>query len=180
LAARTQNGWLPDAGPEGRRWRPRAHSAGSDWTDRYPQIRQAANVLKATSFLIDGEAVCCDENSIPVFEMLRKRRNDPTVILVAFDLVQLNGNDLRKLPIEDRKAALTEILRGAPLGIQYNDHVEADAALVFQHACQMGLEGIVSKRRGSPYQSGRTNHWLKLKNPDSPAMKREAEEDWMR
>jgi ATP-dependent DNA ligase len=59
-----------------------------------------------------------------------------------------------------------------------NQHYEADGTIVYQHACRLGCEGIVSKRLGSPYRSGRTSHWLKVKNPNAPAVTREAEEDW--
>jgi len=85
---------------------------------------------------------------------------------------------LHRDPIEDRKGALLKSLRKADYGIFSNDHVEGEAAIVFQHACKLGLEGIVSKRRGSPYVSGRSPHCLKLKNPNGAAVKREAEEEW--
>jgi bifunctional non-homologous end joining protein LigD len=85
---------------------------------------------------------------------------------------------LRREPIERRKAELLKLLRRSDYGIFLNAHVEDDAAIVFQHACRLGFEGIVSKRRGSPYVSGRSPHWLKLKNPNSAAVRREAEEEW--
>jgi bifunctional non-homologous end joining protein LigD len=78
-----------------------------------------------------------------------------------------------------RKTALLKLLRKADYGIFLNEHVDDEAAIVFQHACRLGLEGIVSKRRGSPYVSGRSSHWLKLKNPNSAAVRREAEEEWV-
>ena len=67
-----------------------------------------------------------------------------------------------------------------PGGVYLSDHVEAEGPIVFQHACALGVEGIVSKRKGSPYRSGRTLDWIKTKKPESPAVKREAEEDWPR
>jgi hypothetical protein len=76
------------------------------------------------------------------------------------------------------KPLLVKLLRRSDYGIFLNEHVEDEAAVVFQHACKLGLEGIVSKRRGSPYVSGRSPHWLKLKNSNSAAVKREAEEEW--
>jgi bifunctional non-homologous end joining protein LigD len=151
---------------------------GYDWTDRYPLIRQAAHALPAQSFLIDGEAVNCADNGLPDFNTLRYRRNDRSVFLYAFDLLELDGRDLRREPIEIRKVALLKLLRRSDYGIFLNEHIEDDAAIVFQHACRLGLEGIVSKRRGSPYVSGRSTHWLKLKNPGSPAVRREEEEEW--
>ena len=78
-----------------------------------------------------------------------------------------------------RKATLASILRQSRLGMRLNEHLEHDCGqTVFQHACKMGLEGIVSKRLGSRYRSGRSTDWLKFKNPEAPAVKREAEEDW--
>jgi hypothetical protein len=70
------------------------------------------------------------------------------------------------------------ILANAGLGIRFNEHMEGDGETVFRHACKLGLEGIVSKRRDSTYRSGRSPDWLKMKNADAPAVKREAEEDW--
>jgi bifunctional non-homologous end joining protein LigD len=83
---------------------------------------------------------------------------------------------LRRDPIDNRKAALVKLLRKADYGIFLNEHIDDEAAIVFQHACKLGLEGFVSKRRGSPYVSGRSPHWLKLKNPNSAAVNREAKE----
>jgi hypothetical protein len=89
--------------------------------------------------------------------------------------------DLRREPIEVRKATLASILQKSRHGVRLNEHLEHDSGLtVFQHACKMGLEGIVSKRLGSRYRSARSPDWLKFKNPDAPAVKREAEEDWGR
>jgi bifunctional non-homologous end joining protein LigD len=100
--------------------------------------------------------------------------------MFAFDLIELNGDDLRRKPIEQRKAALAKVLGRASPRIQFNEHIEEDGALVFDHACRLSLERIVSKRKGSPYSSGRSPHWMKSKNPDSAAVRREAEEDWGR
>jgi ATP-dependent DNA ligase len=145
---------------------------GYDWTARFPAIASAASVLRAKSFLIDGEAVCCDDKGIAVFDKLRQRRNEWSVFLVAFDLLELNGRDLRREPIEIRKAGLARLLRNAEPGLQLSEHIEHEAAIVFEHACKLGLEGIVSKRRGSRYQSGRSSLWLKSKNPEAPAVRR--------
>ena len=145
---------------------------GYDWTVRFPAITSAASVLRAKSFLIDGEAVCCDDKGIALFDKLRQRRNEWSVFLVAFDLLELNGRDLRREPIEIRKAGLARLLRNAEPGLQLSEHIEHEAAIVFEHACKLGLEGIVSKRRGSRYQSGRSSLWLKSKNPEAPAVRR--------
>jgi bifunctional non-homologous end joining protein LigD len=81
------------------------------------------------------------------------------------DLIELNGDDLRREPFDTRKATLASLLKRAAPGLRLNEHIEADGPTVFAHACKMGLEGIVSKRKGSPYRSGRSPDWLKSKNP---------------
>jgi len=154
-------------------------SRGNDWTNRYPLVVEAVNHLKVRSCLIDGEVVCCDEKGVAAFQLLHHRRNELKAILYALDLPELNGADLRRVPIEVRKATLASILRKSRPGVRLNEHLEHDCGqTVFQHACKMGLEGIVSKRLGSHYRSGRSPDWLKFKNPDAPAVKRETEEDW--
>jgi hypothetical protein len=77
-----------------------------------------------------------------------------------------------------RKATLASLLRSCPPGVRLNEHLTHDGNVVFRHACKMGLEGIVSKRLGSTYGSGKCKDWLKFKNPGAPAVKQEAEEDW--
>ena len=85
---------------------------------------------------------------------------------------------MRRDPIEDRKAELAKLLRRAKPGLQLNEHISEPGDVVFRHACKMGLEGIVSKRLGSHYRSGRSPDWLKFKNPEAPTVKRETEEEW--
>ena len=102
---------------------------------------------------------------MPSFDRIRYRAS---VFLYAFDLIELNGDDLRRDPLEVRKATLATVLANA--GIWFNDHIEGDGSTVCAHACKLGLEGIVSKRKDSPYRSGRSPDWL--------TVKREAEEDW--
>ena len=103
-----------------------------------------------------------------------RRRRVP----LAFDLLELDGRDLRREPIEDRKAALARLAADAKPGLQLSVHLDRPGDVVFEHACKLGLEGIVSKRRGSRYESGRSSHWLKTKNPNHPAVTRLLEEDW--
>jgi hypothetical protein len=86
----------------------------------------------------------------------------------AFDLLEFDGTDLRREPIETRKATLASLLRGSLPGFALNEHLTHPGDVVFQHACKMGLEGIVSKRLGSRYRSSRTPDWLKFKNPEAP------------
>jgi bifunctional non-homologous end joining protein LigD len=101
-------------------------------------------------------------------------------LLIAFDLIELDGEDLRRAPIEQRKRTLAKLVRRAHAGIVLNEVFEGDGDILFAHACKLGCEGIVSKLLGSVYRSGRSRHWLKVKNPRAPAVKREAEEDWAR
>jgi bifunctional non-homologous end joining protein LigD len=118
---------------------------------------------------------------VPSFDRIRYGRHDASVFLYAFDLIELNGDDLRRDPLEVRNATLASVLAKAGPGLRLNEHMEHDdGELVFLHACKLGFEGIVSKRLGSPYVSGRSRQWVKSKNPAAPAVKREAEEDWAR
>jgi bifunctional non-homologous end joining protein LigD len=136
---------------------------------------EAVNRLKVRSCLIDGEAVVCDDNGLAVFERLRNKNEARHVLLYAFDLLELDGEDLRRAAFETRKATLASLLRGSLPGLRLNEHLTHPGDVVFQHACKMGLEGIVSKRLGSWYRSGRSPDWLKSKNPEAPAVQRGAE-----
>jgi bifunctional non-homologous end joining protein LigD len=154
---------------------------GNDLTYRFPLIVMAVAQLGPQSCIIDGEAVACGDDGLSSFDRIRYRRHDASVFLYAFDLVELDGDDLRREPLAVRKATLASLLRRATPGLQFNEHMDhEDGPLVFAHACKLGVEGIVSKRRDSPYRSGRLPHWIKSKNPTAPAVKREAEEDWGR
>jgi bifunctional non-homologous end joining protein LigD len=153
---------------------------GNDLTYRFPLIVEALARLRSRSCIIDGEAVCCDEDGMPRFDRIRYRRHDASVFLYAFDLIELSGDDLRREPLDVRKATLKSVLAKAGPGLRLNGHIDADGPTVFAHACKMGLEGIVSKHKASTYRSGRSPDWLKCKNPACEAVKREAEEDWGR
>ena len=127
---------------------------GNDLTDRFSLIVEALVGLRSRSCIIDGEAVACDERGIAAFDLIRYRRNDGCVFLYAFDLIELNGDDLRREPLVVRKATLASVLAKARVGIRFNEHLEFDdGEAVFNHACRMGLEGIVSKRKDSTYRS---------------------------
>jgi len=181
-------GWVHEIKHDGFRMMVRRDEAGvrlltrngHDWSTRYPQIFEAAGALQVRSFLIDGEAVACDGDGMPVFDRLRYRHQDARVFLFAFDLLELNGEDLRREPLEVRKRQLATLLRAAKIGLQLNEHISEPGDVVFRHACKLGFESIVSKRLSSRYRSGRSPDWLKIKNPAAPAVKREAEEDWGR
>jgi ATP-dependent DNA ligase len=181
-------GWLHEIKHDGYRLMARRDAAGvrlltrngHDWSARYPLIVEAVNALKVRSCLIDGEAVACDDNGLAVFERLRQKPKGQHVFMYAFDLVELDGWDLRREPVEVRKATLASLLRRCPPGVRLNQHLVHPGDAVFKHACALGCEGIVSKRLGSRYRSGRSKDWLKCKNPEAPAVRREAEEDWGR
>jgi bifunctional non-homologous end joining protein LigD len=153
---------------------------GNDMTRRFPLIAEALARLRSRSCVIDGEAVACDDDGLASFERIRYRQHDGDVFLYAFDLIELNDDDLRRDPLEVRKATLASVLAKAAAGLRLNEHLEGDGPTVFAHACKMGLEGIVSKRKDSMYRSGRSPEWLKMKNPACAAVTREAEEDWAR
>jgi ATP-dependent DNA ligase len=147
---------------------------GYDWTDRYPLIAAAAAKLPASSAVLDGEAVCCDDAGVADFEKLHSRAHDDRVFLYAFDLLELDGVDHRPQPLQARKAALAKLLKPKRRadGIQLVEHLSGDGATVFAHACKLGFEGIVSKHRESPYRSGPSKAWLKIKNPAAPGVLR--------
>ena len=151
---------------------------GYDLAVRFPLVTRAVAALPARSCLIDGEAIACNQNGVAVFEMIRWRRHDQNVLLFAFDLLELDGEDFRKQPLEERKRTPADLLRQSPPGVTFNEYFDGDGATLFQHACRLGCEGIVSKRLRSPYRSGRVDDWLKIKNPLAPGAKRDA--DWGR
>jgi ATP-dependent DNA ligase len=151
---------------------------GSNFADRFPQIVEAVKSLPAQSCFIDGEVIVVDANGLAVFDLLRSWRHNHVAILCAFDVIELDGKNLRRTPIEERKHALANLLYRERDGIALNRYYDGDGAVIYKHACALGCEGIVSKRLGSTYRSGRVNDWLKIKNPAAPAAKREAEEDW--
>jgi bifunctional non-homologous end joining protein LigD len=125
--------------------------------------------LKVQSVTIDGEAVWCNKDGMPDFDKLHSRAYDHQVFLYAFDLLEFDGVDYHELPLEQRKGRLKKLLARTE-GMHFVDHVEGDGGIIFEHACKMNLEGIVSKRRDLPYRSGPSK--LKIKNPASPAMLR--------
>jgi bifunctional non-homologous end joining protein LigD len=145
---------------------------GFDWTDRYPLICTAVAKIPRGFVVIDGEAVYCDDTGLAVFDKLHSRRHDDQVILYAFDLLELDGEDWRPRPLEERKARLEMLLAKAPAGIRYSEHLEGDGAAIFALACGLGAEGIVSKHRERAYRSGPSKTWLKIKNPAAPGVTR--------
>jgi ATP-dependent DNA ligase len=120
-----------------------------------------------------------DETGLSIFELLRYRHHDHAAVLCAFDLIEHDGADLRRAPIEERKGLLAKLLGRPHEGIAFNQHYSCEGAFIYKHPCALGCEGIVSKRLGAAYRSGRVHYWVKVKNPAAPAVRREAEEDWI-
>jgi bifunctional non-homologous end joining protein LigD len=144
---------------------------GINFASRFPQVVAALTVLPMRSCLIDGEAVVCNESGLAVFDLIRGYRHDAAAVLCAFDLLELDGEDLRRTPIEERKRILARLLSRPQAGIAFNQHYLCDGAILFKHARALGCEGIVSKRLGSHYRSGRADCWIKVKNPNPSPQK---------
>jgi bifunctional non-homologous end joining protein LigD len=137
----------------------------ANWTARYPRIV----VRIKGSAIIDAEVVCLDSEGIADFDALHSRALDHTAVACAFDLLMLDGDDQRRRPLSERKAALRKVLRRTKGGIQYVEHAEGHGAEMFAAVCDLGLEGIVSKKLNAPYRAGRSKSWIKVKNPKAPA-----------
>ena len=179
-------GWIHEIEHHGYRIMARRDAAGvqlitgngNDFADRFPFIAAAVASLPVRSCLIDGEAIVGGKSGLAEFDLSRRQRYHESAVLCAFDLIELDGKDLRLAPIEQRKATLARLLQHQHHGIVFNAHYEGEGVVVFKHACKLGCEGIVSKRLGSTYRSGVTDCWVKVKNPAAPGDKREAEGDW--
>ena len=129
---------------------------GHDLADRFPLAAEAIEVLPIRSCVIDGEAIVCDDSGLAVFDLIRGHTTNARAILCAFDLLEVNGEDIRREPIEDRKRRLAGLLRLPHEGVALNEQFGGDGAMIYKHACALGCEGIVSKRLGSPYRAGRS------------------------
>ena len=147
---------------------------GYDYAKRYPLIVEAIARLKVKSIVIDGEAMCFT-GVMHDFDKLWNRTHDHEAKLCAFDLLELDGEDYRPKPLIERKKRLLKLLRQQWGGIEYVEHLEGDGAIIFEHACKLGLEGIVSKRIDLKYQPGPSKSRLKVKNKKHPAMLRAKE-----
>jgi bifunctional non-homologous end joining protein LigD len=137
---------------------------GTNFTDRLPKIAEAICSLAVKGALIDGEAVVFRPDGHSDFAALRTKAGSARACLVAFDLLSLNGKDFRQQPIEERRGALSPLVADVH-SLMFSDALVEHGALVFAKACEMGLEGIVSKRVGSRYSSGNSRQWVKSKNP---------------
>jgi len=134
---------------------------GHDWTNRFKKVAEDAWHIKAGSAIVDGEIVVPAADGTTDFSVLQNelKGKSTSIVLVAFDLPYLNGRDLRKLPLVARKAELKKIIAGT--NVQFSESFEIEGRSMFEHACKLGLEGVVSKVRDSAYASGRGNNWVK-------------------
>ena len=134
---------------------------GNDWTKRFRKIANDAWHISAGSAIIDGEVVAPAADGTTDFSVLQNelKGSFDKIVLVAFDLLYLDGYDLRKLPLVERKAQLKRLI--GLTDIQFSESFETDGRKIYQHACKAGLEGVVSKVRDSRYVSGRINDWVK-------------------
>jgi ATP-dependent DNA ligase len=149
---------------------------GYDWTSRFPWIGEAALKIRIRQFVIDGEAVILGVDGISDFDALHSGRHNEEVQLCAFDVLAMDGDDLRKLPLSMRKTNLARLLHGRPDGIFISEFEQGEIGPdLFRKACEFGLEGLVSKHRDRPYRGGRSKYWVKIKNRKHPAMDRVAE-----
>jgi len=146
---------------------------GHDWSVRFPWIVESALRNRQKHFVIDGEAVVLGVDGIPDFNALHSRKHDDEVQLYAFDVLALDGEDLRKLPLSMRKTNLARLLARRPDGIFVAPFERGEIGPdLFRKACEFGLEGLVSKRADRPYRAGRSPDWVKVKNRKHPAMHR--------
>ena len=142
--------------------------SGLDWTAKFGPVARALKDLRLPAALIDGELVAEDENGRSDFSTLQADlsagRTD-RMVFHAFDLLHFDGHDLRGASLLDRKALLAQALDEAPACgvVRLSEHLEDDGAMLVSHACRLGLEGMIAKRRDALYRSGRSETWLKLK-----------------
>lgn len=136
-----------------------------DWTDQFAPIAKAANKLRAMQAIIDGEIAVTGKSGIPDFQALRREigKEKSPAVFHAFDLLWLDGKDLRELSLRERKARLENLLRRGPKQIAYVEALQGDGPTIFKTACELGLEGLVSKQAQSAYASGRSERWVKSK-----------------
>jgi bifunctional non-homologous end joining protein LigD len=136
----------------------------TDYSDTFVRLAEAVRALPVDHALLDGEAVALRPDGHSDFAALRSNRGAAEASFLAYDLLRFQGEDWRRHPLEVRRAQLESIVAGLD-GITFSAAIEGDGAIVFDHACRLGLEGIVSKRLGGLYASGRCRNWLKVKHP---------------
>jgi bifunctional non-homologous end joining protein LigD len=138
---------------------------GLPWTHSFPSITASLRAL-GRSVVIDGEALCQFEDGHSDFHALASDDGCAKAVLWAFDLLMIDGEDIRALPLELRRERLLRLLdETTPEGIVFSEHQDGNGEALYRAVCAAGLEGIVAKRKGSRYAAGRSKAWLKLKNP---------------
>jgi bifunctional non-homologous end joining protein LigD len=167
----TGEGWIHEIKHDG--WRIIAlHHGGRlnlwsrkarEWSDSLTSIATALREL-GRDVVLDGEAVTTANPGFPDFIALRSLRGRRLAHLLVFDILSLEGRDLRHRPLMERRAILAKLLADAPTALHLAEHLDGDGAVIFDHACRLGFEGIVSKVKDSPYRSGRSTTWLRTKN----------------
>jgi ATP-dependent DNA ligase len=146
---------------------------GHDWSGRFPWIVESALKNRHAQFVIDGEAAILGVDGIADFNALHSRQRDEEVQLYAFDILALDGEDLRGLPLSLRKTNLAQLLRGRPDGIFVAPFEQGEIGPdLFRAARKMGLEGMVSKRADGPYRAGWSKDWVEVKNRKHPPFSR--------
>jgi bifunctional non-homologous end joining protein LigD len=137
---------------------------GKDWTKEFPQVARAVGRLPAGTALLDGEVAAVLPSGKTSFHALQRRADKATpLVYFVFDLLHLDGWDLRKARLLERKEVLRRLLESAPDTFRYSDHVRGRGPEFFDQARRAGLEGVVSKRADAPYREGRGGDWLKSK-----------------
>jgi bifunctional non-homologous end joining protein LigD len=138
---------------------------GKDWTKEFPQVSRAVGRLPAGTALLDGEVAAVLPNGATSFQALQRRAlpGAPPLVYFVFDLLHLDGWDLRGVRLEERKEVLRRLLESAPPALRFSDHVRGHGAAFFEKAREAGLEGVVSKRADAPYREGRGGDWRKAK-----------------
>lgn len=140
---------------------------GKDWTEKFPNLSKALKTFPATTAILDGEIVVLNKQGRSSFQRLQQSMKDATAAFVfqIFDVIYLDGYNLMKTQLKERKAVLEELFASAKARgpLHYSDHVEGNGPKFFKQACEYGMEGIVSKLADSPYESRRNENWLKTK-----------------
>lgn len=139
---------------------------GHDWTAKMPRQVAALKKLKLDSAWLDGEMVVADDNGVADFQALQNAfdsESDEQITYYLFDLLHLDGHDLRQAPLQERRAALAKLLTKAPAALRYSATFDEPVASLLDSACRLDLEGLIGKRRDSPYVERRSSDWIKLK-----------------
>jgi ATP-dependent DNA ligase len=141
--------------------------SGLDWSDKYPETGKALAALPVKTAYLDGELCGVRDDGVTSFELMQQASDSGTGALVyfAFDLLEVDGDDIAKLPLLERKARLASILEKAPAGVSYSEHEGGDGEVFRKAACGHGLEGIVSKRTDRPYLPGDRGVWISAPIP---------------